>query len=65
VFIKRSFWVEASLYQRRRVLRHEAVHWQQYQDRGLIRFYWDYITLRIRYGYENHPMEIEAREASK
>jgi hypothetical protein len=34
-------------------------------DRGLIRFYWDYITLRIRYGYENHPMEIEAREASK
>lgn len=45
------------------LIRHEQVHWQQYQRMGFIRFTWAYLTGLIRHGYWNHPMEIEARRA--
>ncbi len=42
---------------------HETVHWTQYQNMGAVRFYVTYLWLLMRYGYMNHPMEIEARKA--
>ena len=45
------------------LIRHEQVHWQQYEQRGAIRFYVGYLLLLVRHGYRNHPWEIEARSA--
>jgi hypothetical protein len=38
-------------------------HWAQYQRMGAVRFYAVYLWLLLRHGYQNHPMEIEARRA--
>ena len=46
-----------------RLIRHEQAHWAQYERMGAIRFYVGYIALWLRYGYWNHPWEIEARKA--
>ena len=46
-----------------RLVRHEQAHWKQYERMGAIRFYVGYIALWLRYGYWNHPWEIEARKA--
>lgn len=43
------------------LLRHEMVHWRQFQELGTVRFYTKYIWLLARHGYKNHPMEKEAR----
>ena len=43
---------------------HEQVHWLQYRRLGLVRFYALYLWYLWRYGYERHPMEIEARQIS-
>ena len=42
--------------------RHESAHWDQYQRYGLLGFYCRYLWYMLRYGYEKHPMEIEARQ---
>ena len=44
------------------LIRHEQVHWAQYQRMGAIRFYVTYIYQVLRYGYHNAPMEVEARQ---
>ncbi len=41
---------------------HEQMHWKQYQELGLWKFYIKYYLLFLRYGYFDHPMEREARE---
>lgn len=46
-----------------RLAKHEAMHWQQYQRYGVIGFYARYFYYMLRYGYQNNPMEIEARAA--
>jgi hypothetical protein len=43
--------------------RHEMAHWEQAQRLGSVKFYVQYLWLLARYGYQNHPMEIEARAA--
>lgn len=43
------------------LIRHEMVHWQQAERLGAFRFYTIYLWLLVRHGYENHPMEVEAR----
>ena len=43
---------------------HEKVHWQQYEQMGLLKFYLKYFWYQIKYGYQNNPMEIEARKGS-
>ena len=48
-----------------RLLRHERVHWEQYQRMGALRFYAAYLWGLLRNGYWNHPMEIEARRAEQ
>ena len=45
------------------LVRHEQVHWAQYQRMGIVRFYATYIYQVLRYGYHNAPMEVEARQA--
>jgi hypothetical protein len=46
-----------------RLTQHERQHWQQYQRMGLLRYYVTYLWGLVRYGYRNHPMELEARAA--
>jgi len=48
-----------------RLRRHEAAHWQQYRRLGLVRFSALYLWGLARYGYQRHPMEIEARRAER
>ncbi len=43
------------------LLEHELVHWRQYQQKGLIRFYFDYAGQLKKHGYDQMPMEKEAR----
>lgn len=43
------------------LIRHERVHWAQYQRMGAIKFYLTYLWQMLRYGYWNSPMEREAR----
>lgn len=43
------------------LLEHETVHWQQYQRMGLIKYYREYFKQLKEYGYDAHPMELEAR----
>ena len=45
------------------LIRHEQVHWAQYQRMGAVRFYATYLWNNLRYGYRNNPMEVEARAA--
>lgn len=40
---------------------HELVHVHQIKRYGLLRYWVQYLVLLWRYGYEEHPMEIEAR----
>lgn len=56
VIIDAYYWHDAAL------IRHELCHVEQYERLGTVRFLWRYITLWMRYGYERHPMEIEARK---
>jgi hypothetical protein len=43
------------------LVRHENVHWVQYKELGLIKFYALYLWFNLRYGYQNNPMERHAR----
>lgn len=43
------------------LLKHELIHWKQYQDKGLLKYYFDYTTQLLKHGYDSMPMEKEAR----
>lgn len=43
------------------LLNHEKIHWKQYQDKGLINYYSEYLNEINNFGYDNSPMEISAR----
>ena len=43
------------------LIAHELAHVEQYERLGTARFLWRYFVLLLRYGYDDHPMEIEAR----
>lgn len=43
------------------LVKHEQMHWAQYQRMGAVKFYVTYLWQVLRYGYRNAPMEIEAR----
>ena len=45
------------------LVRHEQVHWAQYQRMGAVKFYAAYLWYTLRYGYTNNPLEREARAA--
>lgn len=44
------------------LIEHEKIHWKQYQECGLLKFYLQYAGELKKYGYDKMPMEIEARE---
>jgi hypothetical protein len=46
------------------LLAHEAVHLDQIARLGPVRFTLVYLWQLIRYGYERHPLEVEARDRS-
>ncbi len=43
---------------------HEMRHIRQIRKKGVVVFYVKYLYFNIRYGYENNPLEIEARKHS-
>ena len=43
------------------LVRHENVHWSQYERMGALKFYALYLWYNLRYGYHNNPMERHAR----
>ena len=45
-----------------RLIRHEAVHVGQYQREGVVKFLVKYLYYSARYGYEQNPYEVEARD---
>jgi hypothetical protein len=47
------------------LLAHELVHVTQWQTLGMVPFLFHYLKDLIRYGYERHPLEREARDLSK
>jgi hypothetical protein len=47
-----------------KLIAHENEHWKQYQKTGAIIFYLKYIAQLILNGYDNMPLEIEARQNS-
>jgi hypothetical protein len=47
------------------ILRHEMVHWSQYDRMGFFGFYSTYISEYKKYGRKHGPMEVEARKLSK
>ncbi len=48
-----------------KLLKHEKIHLEQQKRGYLLGFYIKYFYYQIRYGYENNPYEIEAKEGSK
>ena len=44
------------------LFRHELEHVYQVWRMGCVWFYLKYLALAIRYGYKNHPFELEANE---
>jgi hypothetical protein len=43
------------------ILNHDLVHWKQYQRIGLLKFYFQYFKEFLTKGYDQMPMEMEAR----
>ena len=46
------------------MIKHELIHWQQYQREGLIPFIFNYGFEAIKNGYDANKYEIEARVKS-
>lgn len=46
------------------IIRHELVHIAQIERMGALKFTAVYLWYLLRYGYDKHPLEIEARETS-
>lgn len=48
-----------------RLLAHEAAHWEQARELGVVGFYVVYLLLLVLYGWKRHPMELDARERAE
>lgn len=44
------------------LLRHEIIHYKQYKRMGFIMFYLRWILQLLLFGYNNMPMELEAKQ---
>lgn len=60
--VRRSDWVSRTPIERFQLLLHELTHWEQASRYGALAFYIVYLFYSIRYGYNDNPLEIEARE---
>jgi hypothetical protein len=45
------------------LIAHELEHWRQWEERGTFAYAVDYGAQVLRYGYEQAPMEVQARAA--
>jgi len=52
-------YIEKDVKDNEQVIKHEKCHWKQYQDKGLINFYKEYIQLKANHDYNDNPMEQE------
>jgi hypothetical protein len=43
------------------LVQHEQCHWRQAQRMGVARWAITYLWYNLRYGYQNNPLEVEAR----
>lgn len=43
------------------LLKHELIHWQQFQQEGLLPFVFNYAKAQRKYGYDKNPYELSAR----
>ena len=46
----------------KRIIKHDYIHWKQYQRMGLILFYFRYFAQLLIIGYNTMPMEMEAKQ---
>lgn len=44
------------------LIEHEMIHWKQYQEKGLLNYYFTYLKQIKQYGYDKMPMEKDARK---
>ena len=44
------------------LIKHELIHWKQYQEKGLLHYYLDYFRQLKKFGYDKMPMEEDARK---
>lgn len=55
IYILEEHWYDYDL------LDHEMVHVRQIQRMGRFKFLVTYLWYQLKYGYQNNPLEIEAR----
>jgi hypothetical protein len=58
-------FIESRYKNNKELLRHELIHWNQFNRMGFFRFYSTYLSEYLKYGRKYGPMEIEARKLSK
>jgi hypothetical protein len=58
-------FIESRYKNNKELLRHELIHWDQFNRMGFLGFYRTYISEYLKYGRKYGPMEIEARKLSK
>lgn len=51
--------VQKSLDHNMNVMKHERCHWQQYQEKGLGKYYFDNLKELFTNGYANNTMEMQ------
>lgn len=56
-----GIYVKESEKNNQELINHELVHWKQYQEKGLLNYYFSYANQMKQYGYDKMPMEKEAR----
>lgn len=54
-----GIYVEKDVKDNPQVIKHEKCHWDQYQRKGLVDFYKEYIKLKSNHDYNDNPMEQE------
>lgn len=59
-----GIWILKSEKNNEELLKHEWIHWKYYQQNGLLNYYFNYMFQKAKYGYDNMPMEVEARNES-
>lgn len=58
-------FIEQRFKNNQELLRHELVHWSQFNRMGFFGFYFTYISEYMKYGRKYGPMEREARKLSR
>lgn len=60
-----GIFIEEGYKNNERIFEHELCHWRQFQEGGILKTYLRYLFLWFKYGYQNHPLEIECRKKTE